>query len=134
MLIINLPMARPKKHRRINCDPMSYYFKPAGVPIGHLEEIILEDDELEALRLGDLLNLSQEDAAVKMKISRATFGRIVNSAHIKIADSIINGKAIKISVELNEGEDSLFYSCGKCGLKLRMRHRRQFARCPKCSN
>lgn len=127
-------MPRPKKHRRINCDPMSFYFKPAGIPLGHLEEIILEDDEFEALRLGDLLNLSQEEAAVKMNISRATFGRIVNSAHLKIADSIINGKAIKISADLNEEGKAMFYSCGKCGFKLRMKRRRQFANCPKCNN
>jgi predicted DNA-binding protein (UPF0251 family) len=127
-------MARPKKHRSINCDPTSYYFKPAGVPIGHLDEVVLEDDELEAIRLGDLVNLSQEEAAEKMKISRATFGRIINSAHLKVADSIINGKAIKISVELSEEEKASFFSCGKCGLKLRMRHRKQFSTCPKCSN
>ena len=126
-------MARPKKHRRINCDPMSYYFKPAGVPLGHLEEVTLEDDELEAIRLGDLQSLSQEEAAEKMKISRATFGRIINLAHLKIADSIINGKAIKISAEPNEAANGLFYSCGKCGFKLRMKHRRQFSSCPKCS-
>jgi predicted DNA-binding protein (UPF0251 family) len=127
-------MARPKKHRSINCDPTSYYFKPAGVPIGHLDEVVLEDDELEALRLGDLNSLSQEEAAEKMKISRATFGRIINSAHVKVADSIINGKAIKISVELNNEEKASFFSCGKCGLKLKMRHRKQFSTCPKCSN
>lgn len=113
---------------------MSYYFKPAGIPMGHLEEVTLENDELEAIKLGDLLSLSQEEAAEKMKISRATFGRIVNSAHIKIADSIINGKAIKISAELTGKNDNMFFSCGKCGLKLKIKHRRQLSSCPKCSN
>ncbi len=61
-----------------------------------LEEVILEQDELESLRLADLLSYSQENAAVEMNISRATFGRIVGSARKKLADAILNGKAVKI--------------------------------------
>ncbi len=127
-------MARPKKHRRIFCDPNSYYFKPAGVSLKHLEEIILEGDELEAIRLSDLMSLSQEEAALQMNISRATFGRIVNKAHEKIADSIINGKAIKISDEMSsELKERLQFYCPKCGLKLTMKNRQQIRHCPKCN-
>ena len=61
-----------------------------------LEEVILEADEVEAIRLADQLNLSQEEAAIKMEISRATFGRIVNKARNKIASGILSGKAIRI--------------------------------------
>lgn len=64
-----------------------------------LDEITINPDEIEAVRLADLEDLSHEDAAVKMKISRATFGRIVHSARNKIANAILNGKAIKISQE-----------------------------------
>lgn len=90
-------MPRPKKNRRINCDPVSYYFKPRGIPMSELEECILEKDELEAIKLADYDNLSHESGAEKMKISRATFGRILKSARNKIAGSILKGKAIKIS-------------------------------------
>ena len=101
----------------------------------HLEEIILEGDELEAIRLGDLLNLSQEDAAVKMKISRQTFGRIINSARAKIADGILNGKAIKISENMsNELRDKLLFICSKCGYKMHLKSRAQTVECPICSN
>ena len=93
-------MARPKKKRKILCNPSAYYFKPRGIPIIELEEIILENDELEAIRLADFMSFSHEDAAGKMKISRATFGRIVHSARNKIADGILNGKAIRISDSL----------------------------------
>ncbi len=62
-----------------------------------LEEIILEQDELESLRLADLLSYSQEKAAIEMNVSRATFGRIVGNAHKKLADAILNGKAVKIN-------------------------------------
>ncbi len=65
--------------------------------MSELEEIEIDADELESIRLADLLSLSQEEAAAEMKISRATFGRIVNIARRKIADAILNGKAIKIN-------------------------------------
>jgi predicted DNA-binding protein (UPF0251 family) len=61
-----------------------------------LEEINLTLDELESVRLADLEGLYQEDAAKKMNISRQTFGNIVDSAHKKIADALLNGKALKI--------------------------------------
>jgi predicted DNA-binding protein (UPF0251 family)/predicted Fe-Mo cluster-binding NifX family protein len=70
--------------------------KPAGLPLRDLEEIVLGFDEAEALRLADLEGLYQEAAARSMGISRQTFGRIVEGAHRKVADALLNGKAIKI--------------------------------------
>jgi len=92
-------MPRPRKNRRICCNPSAYYFKPRGIPVFELEEIILDRDELESIRLADLLAYSHEEAAKEMKISRATFGRIVESARRKVTDGILNGKAIKINGE-----------------------------------
>lgn len=93
-------LARPKKHRRICCNPSSVYFKPRGIPMCDLAESVLEHDELEALRLADLEQLSHEEGALQMKISRATFGRILEKARLKTADAIINGKAIKIEFNI----------------------------------
>ena len=90
-------MPRPKKNRRITCNPGAYYFKPRGISLKELEESVLEEDELEAIKLADYDNLSHEMGARKMKISRATFGRILKSARNKIATSILDGKAIRIS-------------------------------------
>ncbi len=70
-------MPRPRKHRRVCCNPSSYYFKPRGIPMHELQEIVLDHDELESLRLADLLAYSHEKAAKEMKISRATKGSIV---------------------------------------------------------
>ncbi len=61
-----------------------------------LEESILMVDEFEAVRLKDLLGLEQEVAAKKMNISQPTFHRLVLSARKKIADALVEGKAIKI--------------------------------------
>jgi len=90
-------MSRPRKNRRICCNPASYYFKPRGIPIRELEEIILDYDELESLRLADFLAYTHDKAANEMKISRATFGRILEIARKKVADGILNGKAIRIN-------------------------------------
>lgn len=95
-------MTRPKKYRNIKCDPAAHYFKPRAIPLCELEEVVLEADELESLRLADHIGLSHEEAAEKMDISRATFGRIVGKARGKVADALLNGKAIKIS--FNKGE------------------------------
>lgn len=87
---------RPKKCRKTCCKPCSNYFKPTGIPLRDLSEIVLAPDEIESIKLADLEEMYQEDAAKKMKISRQTFGRIIRSAHQKIADAIINGKALKL--------------------------------------
>jgi predicted DNA-binding protein (UPF0251 family) len=89
-------MPRPCRCRRIRCKPDANYFKPRGIPLGMLEEVNLTLDELEAVRLADLEGLYQEDAAKRMDVSRQTFGNIINSAHKKIADVLLNAKALKI--------------------------------------
>ncbi len=89
-------MPRPPKWRRVEFLPEITYFKPAGVQLKQLEEIILTVEELEAIRLKDLEGLEQEECAERMGISRPTFCRIINSARSKIADALIKAKAIRI--------------------------------------
>ena len=72
------------------------YFKPAGVPLSALEEVLLSLEEAEALRLKELEGLEQEQGAEKMNVSRPTFQRILASARQKVSDAILNGKAIHI--------------------------------------
>ncbi len=89
-------MPRPLKKRRIKFEPSATYFKPKAVPLSELEEIYLTADEMEAIRLHDLKDCNQARCAKKMKTSPSTFQRVLVSAHKKIADALINGKAIKI--------------------------------------
>ncbi|RPI78779.1 MAG: DUF134 domain-containing protein [Desulfobacteraceae bacterium] len=89
-------MSRPKKCRCIQCQPNANYFKPRGSPLTSLEEIALNLDELETLRLADYEGLYHEEAAKQMNISRATFGRILDQARHKVAEAILGGKALKI--------------------------------------
>jgi predicted DNA-binding protein (UPF0251 family) len=89
-------MPRPKCRRHVCGVPDKNYFKPRGIPAVELEEVVLHLDEFEAIRLADFEKLYQEEAAAQMNISRQTFGRIIDSAHKKIADVLISGKALKI--------------------------------------
>jgi predicted DNA-binding protein (UPF0251 family) len=91
-----MSMSRPKKCRCINCSPNSSYFKPKGIPLVQLEEVFLSLDELETIRLADYEGFYHEKAAEQMNISRATFGRILDGARRKVADAIMNGKALQI--------------------------------------
>ncbi|MCD6575694.1 MAG: DUF134 domain-containing protein [Nanoarchaeota archaeon] len=89
-------MPRPVKFRRVGFAPNVNYFKPMGIPMAQLEEVVLTVEEFEAIRLKDVEGLDQVEAAEKMGISQPTFNRILCSARKKIADAIVNGKAIRI--------------------------------------
>lgn len=89
-------MARPPKQRCVSCAPVSDYYKPRGVPMHALSEVALELDELEAVRLADLDGLYQTEVATRMGVSRQTVGNILDRAHRKIADALLNGKALRI--------------------------------------
>ncbi len=89
-------MPRPRCVSNIGFLPHVTYFKPAGVRMGDIEEVVLHHDELEAIRLKDLLGIPQEEAAVQMNVSQPTFHRLLLSAHEKMAHAVINGKALRI--------------------------------------
>jgi len=72
------------------------YFKPAGIPLRFLGEVQLSLEEAEAIRLKDIEGLDQAGCAERMNISRPTVQRILESARKKIADALLNGKAIRI--------------------------------------
>lgn len=87
---------RPRIKRCLCFKPNTHYFKPQGIPLRYLEEVILLPDELEALKLYEIDELEQKQAAKKMNVSQPTFARILSSARKKIAFAIIKAQAIKI--------------------------------------
>ena len=89
-------MPRPRNRRRVRGKPNSTYFKPAGIRMIDLEDSVLEMEEFEAVRLKDFLELEQGKCAEQMNISQPTFHRLIKEARKKIADAIVNGKAIEI--------------------------------------
>ena len=89
-------MPRPHKKRIVRHSPASVHFKPQGVPLSRLREVVLGFDEYEAIRLADHVGLSQADIGREMGISRATAGRIVERARNKVATALVEGLALRI--------------------------------------
>lgn len=89
-------MPRPCNRRRIRGRPHSNLFKPVGVRLRDISESVITLAEFEAIRLVDYNQMSQIKAAEEMHISQPTLSRILLTGRNKIADAIINGKAIRI--------------------------------------
>ena len=89
-------MPRPFKPRRVSSLPRYTYFKPTGIPMPLLEEVVLTVDEVEALRLKDIEKLEQHECAERMDVAQSTLQRILVSAREKLTRAIIEGKALRI--------------------------------------
>ena len=95
-------MVRPRKRRTISRTPRPAIYKPAGVPLERLRQILLMPDELEALRLAHLEDLPQSEAAGRMGISRSTFQRILERAHRQVSLALVEGQALRLEGSLIE--------------------------------
>lgn len=89
-------MTRPFCYRRLRFHPRCRYFKPRGIPMRLLREVVLLPDEIEAIKLHDVDGLNHQQSASSMKISQPTFSRILNRAYAKIAHALIRGHAIRL--------------------------------------
>ena len=87
-------MPRRPKWRCVSFLPPVGFFAPLGFP--PMGEVILSVEEVEAIRLKDLEDLEQEECARRMRVSRPTFHRILESGRKKIAEALLYGKAIRI--------------------------------------
>ncbi len=130
-------MARPVKPKLVRESPKADYFKPRGIPMSELEETVISMEEVEALRLVDLERLYQEDAAREMGVSRQTLQRLLTEARAKVADALMEGKALRIeggNYILREGAGR--WRCGRCGDELPTPPGRRGRgwKCPFCDN
>jgi len=92
-------MPRPHKWRVVDHIPECDHFRPAGEyaeSAGRDAEIGLFWEELEAIRLKDLEGLDQAQAAERMAVSRPTFQRILRAARYKVAQALIDGRALHV--------------------------------------
>jgi len=89
-------MSRPVKLRYVAQLPSTALFRPVGVPANVVPPVCLSLEEAESIRLKDLEGLEQEECARSMQISRPTFHRVLESGRRKLADALVNGKAIQI--------------------------------------
>lgn len=88
-------MPRNKKRRFISREPENQIFAPLGSL--SKEEVLLNLEGFEAIRLSDYENLDQETASKVMGVSRQTYGRILKEAREIVAEALVTGKQIKIS-------------------------------------
>jgi len=107
-------MPRPKCCRQIGVMPGKTCFQPLGATTSSCEVVLLTLDEYEAIRLADLEGLYQEQAALLMSISRQTFGRIIEAAHRKVADILVNGKILKIEGGAVSMKAEIPVRCPRC--------------------
>lgn len=89
---------RKRFRRRLHRNYDTYYYKPRGVPLSDLEEILLTDEELETMNLRYNKNMSQEEAAKSMNISQSQYQRDLHNALKKVTNAITNGNAIRIGL------------------------------------
>ncbi len=89
-------MPRRRKRGRVRFRFGRVCYKPCGIPANTLDRVTISYDELEAIRLADLEGMYQQDASELMQISRPTFSRLLERAHRKIAEALINSKAIEL--------------------------------------
>ena len=108
-------MPRPRKWRRVCCLPSSNRFGPLDSTSQEDIFIIMTIDEYETIRLIDLEGLSQEECSSKMNVARTTVQGIYRDARKKIAESLVNGKILRIEggdYKLCDGEDECCKTSG----------------------
>ena len=116
-------MPRPMKWRRVCCLPESNKFGPLDLTLDDQDYVNMTVDEYETIRLIDLEGFTQEECAKQMNIARTTVQGIYIEARRKLAESLVNGKALIIK----GGEYRLCESLGNgCGRGCH-RHGRRFA-------
>ncbi|MGB7605023.1 MAG: DUF134 domain-containing protein [Lutisporaceae bacterium] len=89
-------MPRPRKYRKVCCLPECNRFGPLNAPINQAHFITMTVDEYETIRLIDLEGFMQEECAHQMNIARTTVQGIYNEARKKLAQSLVNGKLLRI--------------------------------------
>lgn len=119
--------------------PGATRFKPSGLPASGMETVTLSMDEFEALRLADHEGLYQEQAAERMGVSRATFGRILDAARKKVVRVLVEGMVLHIeggnimstAEHMGRGGNCI---CPACEVRVPHQAGRPCAeeRCPQC--
>lgn len=106
-------MARPRKWRRVCCLPESDRFGPLNNLIEDVGFVTMSIDEYETIRLIDLEGLTQEASAVQMNIARTTVQGMYIEARRKLAESLVNGKVLKIEGGDYRLCDGIETTCGQ---------------------
>jgi len=126
-------MPRKEIDRIVHQPPLFDEFKPTGVAGRFLKDIELSLDEYEALRLADYGEMSQEEAALEMNISRPTFTRLIEKARKKITEFIVTGKKLKITGGKIHFRNNVF-KCFDCEQMFVIDIKNTVSECPSCKS
>lgn len=126
-------MARPTKCRCVEFFPENTFFIPWGKARCKLDEIILKVEELEAMRLKDIEELTQEECAKKMNVSRSTFQNILDIARKKVTRALTTGKALRIDGGYYTTKHCNF-KCLNCKKTYQIKFEHDKHRCPECGS
>jgi predicted DNA-binding protein (UPF0251 family) len=121
-------MPRPTMCRKVSFIPANREFKACN-NIDEASELKIE--EVEAIRLKDILSLHQSECAKRMNVSRQTFQNILESARVKIATALVNGKNITIDGGHYNYSDYVM-KCSDCNHEYKTIDKEQS--CPKCES
>lgn len=126
-------MARKRICRTVEFFPDSTSFAPLDRKDEESRKMELKIEELEAMRLKDIVGLSQQECADKMGISRQTFQNIIESARHKVAVALTEG----LSLEIRGGDFTSIYcevKCSSCDTTYRVRYSKDRITCPMCNS
>lgn len=126
-------MARPIKFRNVECFPKSNYFIPCYKKKCSIDEVQLNLEEVEAMRLKDIEKLNQEECAERMNVSRQTFQNIIDKAREKVAIALMEGKAIKIHGGYYTTKECRF-KCKICNDIYNINYQQDKEICPRCGS
>jgi len=92
--------------------PCCRRFSPEGQEVESTVTVTLE--EIESIRLKDLVGIDQNEGALSMGISRPTFQRILQRARKKVAKALVEGHSIVFEGGSHRTRERAF-ECDDCG-------------------
>lgn len=113
--------------------PSSTSFVPTNKSDEAFKKIDLKIEELEAMRLKDIIGLSQQECADRMGISRQTFQNIIDSARHKVALALTEG----LGIDIKGGDFTSTYcevKCNSCNATYNVKYSRDRSTCPVCNS
>ncbi|HCC07239.1 MAG TPA: hypothetical protein DEP72_03605 [Clostridiales bacterium] len=125
----------PRRMRCRNVEKLPEYqnFGPINREYSVMEEILLNIDELEAMRLKDIENLDQERCAERMGVSRQTFQIIIASARQKVTSALLNGNTLNITGGHYKLKNCIF-KCNSCDDVYDVKYIEDRSKCTKCES
>lgn len=130
-------MVRPIKWRTVEFVPENKHFAPCPndncMNRSNSEEIQLNIEELEAMRLKDIEGLNQEECALRMQVSRQTFQNIIDEARKKVVTALVDDRPIYIGGG-NYTRSPCILECLDCGQETLVHFEEEMRQCTHCGS